>query len=127
MAVIKNKRKESKMEFLEIASKLVKITMQQTSRKFENKDSVIVGDLRKLILEIFVQINKANSLYVRNEKDKESIKEIYNNARANLYAFGALLIVIKNTTINRVKPTVWEYWAKLVNREIGLITGLIKS
>lgn len=120
-------RHESKVEFIYTARELLKHTIQQTKRKFNNLDRNKTNRLEDLAIDIVVLVNEANSIYISNEQDKFEVVNLYKKARSKLYAMSALLSVFYDTLENRVKDFAWEKWGTLINTELKLLTGIIKK
>ena len=127
MSVPLGKRKPSGVQYLDTARELAIHTLRYTNKKFAKKDTDIIRRLRDLALDILENVSSANSIFVKTQKDKEMRRTCLMNARNNLFSLSSLLSVVMEVINNEITEYGWTCWGELIDKEIKLITGLMRS
>lgn len=132
MSVLKSRRKESSVQFLDTAREIEVYTIKQCSRFPKRYMFLLTKDLVELSKSIYNNTKSANSIYPTN-KEEFLIRMEYNlGANCDLQCLISQLDVAKEfiTTTEKEKPIkskVFEDWAELLIEEQRLLSGLKKA
>lgn len=136
MAVIKSKRKESCVKFIDKARELEEYTIEQCTKFPKRHTFSIANPLIDLAREIYNYTIKANATFPSNEALKQKKLEYLSDAFSTAQCFGAQLEIAKTKVqtfgddVDKGKPikdNVWEHWASLVDDVTNLLYKTKKS
>src|SRR5574344_678340 len=119
-------RKESHVQFITTAGELLKHTTSNCLKFPKRLTFFISTDLVKTAQEIYRDLVYANSLYLFTKEHAVKRKELFEKAIGYLKYLSSMLniaiVYVPNT-----KPTVWNKWTQLIDREHDLLLSVIKS
>lgn len=119
-------RKESHVQFITTAGELLKHTTANCLKFPKRLTFFISTDLVKTSQDIYRDLVHANSLYLFTKEHAVKRKELFETALGHLDYLSSMLniaiVYVPNT-----KPTVWDKWTKLIDREKDLLKAVIKS
>lgn len=147
MSVLKNRRSESKAEFINTANEIYVETMQFLTRLSARYGRLLADDIMRLASEVLDNAEKANSIFPSDEVRKKLRETHLLEARASLMALDVHLghcysILILNpqgcfTTASGKDVPAFEATQKLermaeslgekIDRENTLLTNVLKS
>ncbi len=127
MAVLKQKRTESKMQFIETARQLEIFTLQ-TCVKFPKRYTFfITTEIVRLAQSIYNNVKSANSIFPAGELEIEMRKEFLIRANCDLQCLISQLDVAKEIINADIKDTAWCKWMDLIEEEAKLISSVKKN
>lgn len=132
MSVLKSKRGESAMQFLDTARELEIYTLRYCRRFPKSYMFLITKQLVELSQSIYNNVKAANSVYQTNQEEMQIRQNYLTRALCDLQCMSSQLdiamnLVEHNDKDKSFKPSVWENWGRLVLTEIKLVTALKKS
>ena len=125
MSVIKNNRNVSTMEFMANARKLQTFTMRKAAnfpKKYRFFISLKIADLAK---DIYLNVQRGNSIYPTNAHEVQKRKDYFNDAKAAAFCLASQL-EIANELFSVDKNDLKE-WSRMISFEIQLIKAILDS
>lgn len=125
ISVIKSKRNESNLQFLDTAFKLYTYTIQQCV-KFPKRYTFYVSQgIADTASRILQDVKKANSIYPTNEHEVQMRRDFFLTA----YAGAQSLITQINaaTELFQISGSVLTGWMELIQSELNLLRGIMKK
>lgn len=132
MSVLKSKRGESVIQFLETARELEVYTIKQCAKLPKRFMFLITKDLVDLAKSIFNNVKSANSVYPTNAAELQLRTNYIIKANCALQCLISQLDIarefIKHTDNDKaIKSKVWQTWADLITNEIKMLSALRKN
>jgi hypothetical protein len=141
MAVLKNHRTESSVQFLDTAMKLEIFTIKQCVKFPKRYTHFISNQLVELAVEIFNDVKRANSVFLDKLEAFELRTQYISRAERNLQCLISQLSIAKEIFGNEKKVKQdgtesstpmcsqhsWIEWNDLIIEEIRLLGNLKKS
>lgn len=125
MAVLKNERGESKMEFLYNARQLQIYTIKQCTRFPKRYTFFLAQPIVQLSVQIYNNVKCGNSIYPINLYEVQMRRDYFLKARAKLYNLISQLEIAQE--MFGIDAKHMEEWDKYIFDEIKLIDGILKS
>ena len=125
MSVLKNKRKASGMEFVNTARKLEELTLQRSINFPKRYSFLFTDDFVALSVAIYNDVIDANRRNPVNQHEAQQRRDLLLDAYSKLYDMVAQLEIASH--LFGVPATVLLEWTDLINTEIKLVHGLMKS
>lgn len=138
MAVKKNDRGESVVQFLDTARQLEEYTLDYCM-KFPKRYTFFLSlDLVKLSKDIYNNAKAANSVYPQNSEEAQirinyviyaivAAEQLASQLDVAMNRIHEFAKTDKDGNPKPIKVKVWEEWARLVSTEIRLLKALKKS
>lgn len=132
MAVVKSRRGESPVQFLETARELEAYTLAQCARFPKAFMFLITQELAQLARGVLNDIKSANSIFPANAAEVQMRLDFWTAANCKLQCLVSQLDIarqlITHTAKNKpIHETVWRTWAELIAREAKLIAAVKKQ
>lgn len=132
MSVLKSKRGESAMQFLETARELEIFTIKQCAKFPKRFMFLITNDIVSLAKVVYNDVKSANSIYPTNREEVQIRTNFIIDANCNLQCLISQLDIarefIRHTDADKpLKSTIWQNWASLITAEAKLLSALRKS
>ena len=132
MSVLKSKRGESTMQFLDTARELEVYTMRQCVRFPKRFMFIITAELVELSRRVYNGVKAANSVYPTNAQEAQIRINHLIDAYCALQCLSSQLDIasefVMHTEKNKaIKESVWQGWISLIANEAKLISALVKS
>lgn len=132
MSVIKSRRNESVIQFLETARELEIYTIKQCAKFPKRFMFLITKDIVDLAKSIFNNVKSANSVYPTNTAELQLRTNFIINANCGLQCLISQLDIarefIKHTDNNKaIKSKIWQTWADLITSEVKMLSSLRKN
>ena len=132
MSVLKSKRGESVIQFLETARELEVYTIKQCAKLPKRFMFLITKDLVDLAKSIFNNVKSANSVYPTNAAELQLRTNYIIKANCALQCLISQLDIarefIKHTDNDKaIKSKIWQTWADLITNEIKMLSALRKN
>ena len=132
MSVLKSKRGESTMQFIETARELEIYTIKQSAKFPKRFMFLITKELVDLARAIYNNAKSANSIYPTSLNELQIRTKFIIKAQCALQCLISQLDIarefIKHTDNNKaIKSKIWQTWADLITNEIKLLASLKKS
>ena len=132
MSVIKNKRNESSMQFLDNMKKLHAFTIAFCMKCPKRWDRFLTEDIAKLTNSALIHLKSGNSVYPTNQYERQLRKVEFTKALGDLQALITLIDNLfdycnSSETDFKIKISKIENWMLMIDEEIGLVKGMIKK
>lgn len=132
MSVLKSKRGESAMQFIETARELEIYTIKQCAKFPKRFMFLITKDLVDLAKSVYNNAKSANSIYPTTTNELQIRTTHIIKANCALQCLISQLDIarefIKHTDNDKaIKSKIWQTWADLITNEIKLLASLRKS
>ncbi len=132
MSVLKSKRGESTVQFLDTARELEIYTIKQCARFPKRFMFLITKEIVDLATRVYNNAKAANSIYVTTADDARLRRECITKANCALQCLISQLDIarefIRTTDDNApIKSKVWQTWLDLVTTEAKLLSALKNS
>jgi len=132
MSVIKNKRNESGMQFLDNMKKLHAFTIAFCMKCPKRWDRFLTEDIAKLTNSALIHLKSGNSIYPTNQYERQLRKVEFTKALGDLQALITLIDNLfdycnSSETDFKIKISKIENWMLMIDEEIGLVKGMIKK
>lgn len=132
MSVIKSRRNESVIQFLETARELEIYTIKQCAKFPKRFMFLITKDIIDLAKSIFNNVKSANSVYPTNAAELQLRTNFIINANCGLQCLISQLDIarefIKHTDNDKtIKSKIWQTWADLITSEVKMLSSLRKN
>lgn len=132
MSVLKSKRGESVMQFLETARELEIYTIKQCAKFPKRFMFLITKDIVALAKAVYNDVKAANSIYPTNGHEAQMRRDYIINANCKLQCLISQLDIarefVKNTDDNKpLQSKIWQTWLDLITEEAKLLSSLKNS
>lgn len=132
MSVLKSKRNESTMQFLETARELEIYTLKQCAKFPKRFMFLITKDIAALAKAVYNNVKAANSVYPTNAAEAQMRRNYIITANCDLQCLVSQLDIarefIRQTDGNKpIQSKVWQTWADLIIAEAKLLANLKAS
>lgn len=132
MSVLKSKRGESAMQFLETARELEIYTIKQCAKFPKRFMFLITKDIVALAKAVYNNVKAANSIYPSNGHEVQTRRDYIITANCHLQCLISQLDIAREfiTTTDGNKPIqskVWQTWLDLITEEARLLASLKNS
>lgn len=127
MSVLKQKRGESKMQFLETARQLEIFTLQNCVKFPKRYTFFITTEIVRLAQSVYNNVKSANSVFPSGQLEMELRREYLTRANCDLQCLISQLDVAKEMFGEQVKSTTWCTWMDLIEEEAKLISAVKKN
>lgn len=129
MSVLKSKRDESVVQFLDTARELEIYTIRQCAKFPKRFMFLITKDIVELSRKVYNNVKAANSVYPTNAAEVQVRKNYIIAANCALQCLISQLDIarefIRSTDDNKpIRSTVWQTWIDLVTTEVKLLAAL---
>ena len=125
MSVIKSKRGESQVQFLQTARDLLRYTKTQCL-KFPKRYTFFGNQqMCNCAYRMVENVKKGNSTYPRNNHEVQIRRDYFTEALAELQVLSEYIDDAKHTFA--IKDTIMVEWLRLLTSEIKLIKALLKK
>ena len=129
MSVLKSKRGESAMQFIETARELEIYTIKQCARFPKRFMFLITKDIVALAKAVYNNVKAANSVYPTNAAEVQLRRNYLINANCELQCLISQLDIarefVRNTDSNKpINGKVWQTWLDLITTEAKLLSAL---
>lgn len=123
MSVIKSKRGDSSVQFVDTARELEIHTIRQSS-KIQKKFRKYNDMLMELSINVYNNVKMANAMY-NDTMEKIARRTIYfDEALRNLYALISQIDIAKELSMGQISEYGWSHWMELINKEMTLIKSI---
>lgn len=127
MAVLKQKRNESTVQFLDTARQLEIFTLKNCVKFPKRYTFFITTEIVRLAQSIYNCVKSANSIFPSGELEVRLRKEFFIKANCDLQCLISQLDVAKEMFGAEVKATTWCMWMNLIETEAKLISAVKKK
>ena len=127
MSVLKSKRGESVLQFIDTALQLETYTLKQCVKFPKRYTFFITTELVRLSQSIFNNVKSANSIFPSGEYEVKLRAEYLTKANCDLQCLISQLGVAKELFGSEVKSSVWCTWMDLIQTEVKLISAVKKK
>ena len=123
MSVLKSKRTESSVQFLETINELVRFTRKQCLKMPKRYTFFGVQQMCDCVLKIRENIKKGNSTFPQNEHEVQTRRDYFLDALVGLQALADYIGDIRY--IFPIKDHIMIKWLKLLTEEQKLIKAVV--
>lgn len=127
MAVLKQKRGESKMQFLETARQLEIFTLRNCVKFPKRYTFFITNEIVRLAQSVYNSVKSANSIFPSRQLEMEMRREYLTRANCDLQCLISQLDVAKEIFGEEIKSSTWCKWLDLIEEEAKLISAVKKN
>ena len=127
MAVLKQKRGESKMQFLETARQLEIFTLRNCVKFPKRYTFFITNEIVRLAQSVYNSVKSANSMFPSGQLEMEMRREYLTRANCDLQCLISQLDVAKEIFGEEIKSSTWCKWLDLIEEEAKLISAVKKN
>lgn len=129
MSVLKSKRGESAMQFIETARELEVYTIKHCARFPKRYMFLITKDIVALAKAVYNNVKAANSVYPTNAAEAQLRRNYLITANCELQCLISQLDIarefVRNTDSNKpINGKVWQTWIDLITTEAKLLAAL---
>lgn len=127
MSVIKSKRKDSKVQFMQTTLELAAYTVE-LCRKFPKSLTFYVSQpAAQAAKGAYANVKRANSVFPKTQKDLEKRMELFQAARRELMVLSSEMDLAYELQKDNIKESAITKWHDLLADSYKLITAQIKS
>lgn len=127
MSVIKSKRKDSKVQFMQTTLELAAYTVE-LCRKFPKSLTFYVSQpAAQAAKGAYANVKRANSVFPKTQKDLEKRIELFQAARRELMVLSSEMDLAYELQKDNIKESAITKWHDLLADSYKLITAQIKS
>lgn len=127
MAVLKNNRNESKLQFLDIARELEIFTLRNCVKFPKRYTFFITTEIVRLSQSLYNNVKAANSIFPSSEGEVNMRREYFIKANCDLQCLISQLDIAKEMFGDEVKSNTWCSWMDLIEKEAKLISAIKKK
>ena len=127
MSVLKQKRDESKLQFLDTARQLEIFTLRNCVKFPKRYTFFITTEIVQLAQSVYNQVKAANSIFPSGELEINLRREYLIRANCDLQCLISQLDVAKEMFGSEIKSATWCGWMDLIEAELKLISAVKKS
>ncbi len=125
ISVIKSKRNESNLQFVDTAFKLYTFTIQQCVKFPKRYTFYVSQEISNTATKILVEVKRGNSIYPTNEHEVQIRRDSFLNAYAD--AQSLISQINAATELFQVSGTTLTGWMELIQSELNLLRGIMKK
>lgn len=125
ISVIKSKRNESNLQFVDTAFKLYTFTIQQCVKFPKRYTFYVSQEISNTATKILVEVKRGNSIYPTNEHEVQMRRDCFLNAYAD--AQSLISQINAATELFQISGTVLTGWMELIQSELNLLRGIMKK
>lgn len=127
MSVIKSKRKDSKVQFMQTTLELAAYTVE-LCRKFPKSLTFYVSQpAAQAAKGAYANVKRANSVFPKTQKDLEKRIDLFQAARRELMVLSSEMDLAYELQKDNIKESAITKWHDLLADSYKLITAQIKS
>lgn len=126
MAVLKQKRGESYLQFLDTARQLEIYTLKHCVKFPKRYTFFITTEIVRLSQSVFNNVKSANSIFPSGQLEVAMRREFLTKANCDLQCLISQLDVAKEMFGEEVKANTWCTWMDLIETEAKLISAVKK-
>ncbi len=135
MSVLKSKRGESEIAFLDVARKLEVYTLEQCLRLPKRLTFFLSTEIMRWASEVYNNVKAANSIYVTNQHEAQIRRDYFNEANCALQILAGKVgllydMLSKNPEQfggrRRLESSI-KTWTALINEEAALVSKIKKA
>lgn len=126
MAVLKQKRNESNLQFLDTARQLEIYTLKHCVKFPKRYTFLITTEIVRLSQSVYNKVKAANSIFPSGEMEIKMRREFLTQANCDLQCLISQLDVAKEMFGTEVKSNAWCGWMDLIEAEAKLIASVKK-
>ena len=127
MSVLKSKRCESKMQFVDTARELEIYTLRYAVKFPKRYTFFINTEIVRLAQSVYNEVKSANSIFPTNAHEAELRRDCLIRANNSLQCLISQLDIAKDVFCSEVEDKVWVRWMNLIIEESKLISAVKKS
>lgn len=127
MPVLKSKRCESKMQFVDTARELEIYTLRYAVKFPKRYTFFITTEIVRLAQSVYNEVKSANSIFPTNAHEAELRRDCLIRANNSLQCLISQLDIAKDVFCSEVEDKVWVRWMNLIIEESKLISAVKKS
>jgi hypothetical protein len=124
ISVIKSKRGESDMQFLDTAYQLYIFTIQQCVKFPKRYTFYVSQDISHIAFEIHRKVKCANSIYPTNSHEFQMRRDYFLESYADTQSL--ISQINAATELFQISGGVLTRWMELINYELSLLKGIMK-
>ena len=126
MSVIRSKRNESELEFLNTARKLQAFTIQKCVNTIPKRYTFFIANhLADSATAIYENVKRANSIYPLNQHEAQMRRDYFLRAYAELQSMVSQVELAHE--ILHFDTKVLHDWAELISNELKLVSAVMKK
>ena len=131
MSVVKSKRGESNMEFIDTARKLEEHTLACCMKAPKRYSAFLTSDLMQLASRVHSYVIMANSIYVTNQEEARLRRSYFTKANGCLQAMNTKISLLYSMMTKNHPDRTWihnsmKVWGELMVKEANLISAIKK-
>lgn len=127
MSVIKSKRKDSKVQFMQTTLELAAYTVE-LCRKFPKSLTFYVSQpAAQAAKGAYANVKRANSIFPKTQKELEKRIDLFQSARRELMVLSSEIDMAYELQKDELKEKAIIRWHSLLAESFKLITAQIKS
>jgi inorganic triphosphatase YgiF len=131
MSVVKSKRGESNMEFIDAARKLEEHTLSCCMKAPKRDAAFLTSDIMQLAGRVHSYVVMANSVYVTNQEEARLRRSYFTKANACLQDMNPKLSLLYSAMTKNHPDRTWVHnamkvWGELMVKEANLIAAIKK-
>lgn len=127
MAVHKQDRNESQLQFLDTARELEIFTLRNCVKFPKRYTFFITTEIVRLAQSVFNNVKSANSVFPSGELEVQLRRDYLTRANCDLQCLISQLDVAKEMFGAEIKSGMWCNWMDLIEREAKLISAVKKK
>lgn len=127
MSILKSKRCESKMQFVDTARELEIYTLRYAVKFPKRYTFFITTEIVRLAQSVYNEVKSANSIFPTNAHEAELRRDCLIRANNSLQCLISQLDIAKDVFCSEVEDKVWVRWMNLIIEESKLISAVKKS
>lgn len=126
MSVLKQKRNESQLQFLDTARQLEIFTLRNCVKFPKRYTFLITNEIVRLAQSVYNKVKAANSIFPSGELEINLRREYLIQANCDLQCLISQLDVAKEMFGAEIKAATWCGWMDLIESEARLISAVKK-
>lgn len=127
MSVLKSKRGESPVQYLDTARKLEVYTLRQLKKLPKRYTFLLSTHLASLSLDVYDNAKRANSIFPKDAETVALRRKHLIEANGALQCLISQLDVVKELAGSAIEDNCWVYWNTLIGDEARLIAKVMKA
>ena len=126
MSVVKSKRSQSQLEFLQTARNLQIFTVQKCVNTIPKRHTFYIGQgLAESAASVYRNVKRGNSIYPLNQHEVQMRRDFFLRAYAELQSLVSQIEVAYE--LIRFDEKILHEWASLISSEMKLIQSVMKK
>ena len=127
MSVLKSKRKESPVKFLDTARELTEFSLRQCKKIQKSYTFYLAIPIFKLAQDVYIYVCKANAIYPSDEEKITYRRKWLTESIGTLNSLISQVQMVKELACSTIEDKNYVKWGDLIREEIRLIGNLIDS